>query len=97
MYWRSSTLNLGRARAWLEGEEDRFEWLWGDWGESSNVPVCVLSFFLFLEGWELMRVGRRRHDIRTDWPSGKRKFIVEIDPSSHVEGQHEFRISAIIT
>jgi hypothetical protein len=39
MYWRSLTIGLGRARAWLDGEEDRFVWLWGDWLEAANSPV----------------------------------------------------------
>lgn len=39
MYWRSLTIGLGRARAWLDGEEDRFVWLWGDWLDPANSPV----------------------------------------------------------
>lgn len=66
-------------------------------GIGGRMGMFPCTFFArFLCYGALMR-GCRRHDVRTDWPSGKRKFIVEIDPSSHIEGSHEFRISAIIT
>lgn len=41
MYWRSASLGLGRAWVWLEGEEEKKTWLWGDWGDSECLHLTV--------------------------------------------------------